>query len=928
MSDYENDYKSAIREVKKLRGVVRRIDYNISLYQRAVLERLIKLNEENGYGKIHVKAVLDAIANRPPDAKKFEGNIYEEIKAEIEKKKADPEYFDPDESNEDKQARWELTAYFNVLRKWGYTDNELSAITILADEGGVDWVDNYYERMKEAKKEEKLNPVKPDKIFIEKLTEKKQLELAVDETVSPEILKELAKSKYVDVMVETAENPNTPEEVLKEFAGSENKELRKAVAKNPVAGAEILDKLSKDEDEDVRYYVAKNKNTAPEVLRHLSEEEKGFEYSALNMVLAMNLRTPVDVLEMIAGNKGCQGSKEAIESLKEIEKRKQCDWETIFAESKTPLEIKETIVSRPETTFAGQVKNESSESKNSLAADHITGIRIMENEKNKNVEALANHLAMSEWKRQILARYAADAAQREKIKNAFDFIDCVSFNSAVQFYHSPYYGKTRAVPLRLRLNEPEDFKETVDVLKKHDLFFGYIKETYKNALLRVTDLEEYLKYGILEKRPLKESLKEANKDFENIKKFNIAYAPEWEEKMDVKEMVKKREDEWAVWHKENFTDEPVENHGPLSIENTYAFYDLNGKFNLKDAVITPEDVRAVKLMTLYYKNENGNENLEKFHNQLEENYGSKKKAEKRFALLENALGGYFGWGQGSYTCFYLNIPNKIMKPDTVNKTNTALQIPSPEVNESVAKPQTPFAGQNLNESSEPEISVSTVHIGKIRDMFIEALEKDKLPFNKSVMPGTTELPYIMFKEELFDRSNSVAAALHMALIDSDDPRYCGEGMVEENFALVKNAVPFKAFYKITKENGEYKEIEKVFYNAKQVEGDGLQEYEKPPEIKNALDYVYKAEKRETPAEQLQENITKWQIALETNHPFLPPEKDFTNKEYIDAIRGLTDKQLALLCYAACKEADKILEGYGKKPKIENNFKIKGNGIKL
>ena len=78
----------------------------------------------------------------------------------------------------------------------------------------------------------------------------------------------------MNVILEEANNSNTPPEVLEDLSRDEDYRVREAVAKNPNTSPEILENLSHDEDQFVREAVAYNSNTPPEVLENLSHDSE------------------------------------------------------------------------------------------------------------------------------------------------------------------------------------------------------------------------------------------------------------------------------------------------------------------------------------------------------------------------------------------------------------------------------------------------------------------------------------------------------------------------------------------------------------------------------------------------------------------------------------------------------------------------------
>jgi len=271
--------------------------------------------------------------------------------------------------------------------------------------------------------------------------------------------------------------------------------------------------------------------------------------------------------------------------------------------------------------------------------------------------------------------------------------------------------------------------------------------------------------------------------------------------------------------------------------------------------------------------------------------------------------------------------NEIAK-ESLNKLDGQTSPKTPlEVRENTNSYGNSFALPSKNKSTkeETEIKDQNAHIADIRSMFIEALEKDNLPFNKEYKSEEAELPYINGDEQLFENSNVVAAALHMAKIGSDDPRYFDEDEVFKFGSISTDAKPLMAAFKGADLEGNQKEMLLNFYNGAQIKG--IEPYEFPYEETPDNEPVVAA-KCETPEAQLKENITQWQVALAASRPFVPPKTEFTNQDYIAAIKSMTENQLSVLCYGSGKEAERILEGQKKETGLENQNKIEGGGVKL
>jgi len=257
-----------------------------------------------------------------------------------------------------------------------------------------------------------------------------------------------------------------------------------------------------------------------------------------------------------------------------------------------------------------------------------------------------------------------------------------------------------------------------------------------------------------------------------------------------------------------------------------------------------------------------------------------------------------------------------------------------ETHESPVEYNKPVAGQSENEFCEPRkteennapgLKGASAHIAGIKEMFIDLLEKDNLPFNKkNYYVDVAETPYDAEKAEYFEKSNAVAAVLHMASIGSKDPRYYRKETIERgaeptaDSMLSEDAMPLKVLYRETNKDGEYENKTQIFYNGAQIKK--IEPYKDmfPPPCPTE---VIKAEECATPEAQLKENITKWQVAVWEGKGFIPSKTTFANNDFITVIKGMTDNQLSSLCYVCDKEANRILEQSQQKPELQNQNKI-------
>jgi len=193
-----------------------------------------------------------------------------------------------------------------------------------------------------------------------------------------------------------------------------------------------------------------------------------------------------------------------------------------------------------------------------------------------------------------------------------------------------------------------------------------------------------------------------------------------------------------------------------------------------------------------------------------------------------------------------------------------------------------------------------------KNRLIVAIIKNNVPFQRPVKSDVAELPYDASNNEVFEKSNCLNAALHMANIKSSDPRYYEETHIPEGGELRERAKPATMLFRVTdKESGEYKEKYAVYYNAAQIAN--IKEYEPPVSSCGANDGI-KSEKKESPVEQLREDFTQWQVALAEGKSFAPTKTNFTQTDYVNAIKALTDKELAEFCNESYKNFNLLLEG--------------------
>jgi len=231
----------------------------------------------------------------------------------------------------------------------------------------------------------------------------------------------------------------------------------------------------------------------------------------------------------------------------------------------------------------------------------------------------------------------------------------------------------------------------------------------------------------------------------------------------------------------------------------------------------------------------------------------------------------------------------------------------------------------------PEIKDENKQIAEIRSMLLKTIEDDKMPFIRRAAFVYKEPPFDGKTEELFTKNNLVAAALHMALIGTKDPRYYKAEEIKSGFELDKDAVPVTMAYRQTNDNGNYGEKFEVYYNAGQIKG--IEPYKEPEYSGN--DRVEKPGPKNNPIQQLQENIINWEVALGERGIYDPHNKyEFSKEDYTRAVKIMTEKQIAEICYYADERSNEIIkQRQGEKnlllsagTKEENNLKGGGRGL--
>jgi hypothetical protein len=108
---------------------------------------------------------------------------------------------------------------------------------------------------------------------------------------------------------------------------------------------------------------------------------------------------------------------------------------------------------------------------------------------------------------------------------------------------------------------------------------------------------------------------------------------------------------------------------------------------------------------------------------------------------------------------------------------------------------------------------------QLKALLDDAVEKDRVPWEKELKASASFAPFDYESGRAFSRSNLIAASLHMACIDSKDPRYLSEEkMRSAGLTADEKAVPLKAAYRVTAKDGSYKSETVSYYNAKDIAG--------------------------------------------------------------------------------------------------------------
>jgi hypothetical protein len=213
-----------------------------------------------------------------------------------------------------------------------------------------------------------------------------------------------------------------------------------------------------------------------------------------------------------------------------------------------------------------------------------------------------------------------------------------------------------------------------------------------------------------------------------------------------------------------------------------------------------------------------------------------------------------------------------------------------------------FKSPEISQTAQ-ETKTENTQVSQLRGLLEKAVQTGSAPFQKEVKAGKDEIAYNGKTEFMFTGSNALSAALHKESIGSTDPRYYSENEIKDTLNLKDNAVPLVvSFRSLNKSTSVYEEKKLQFYNAAEI--DGLPPYQKPAISIHAKEIV-SSQVKEKPEYQMQEDITNWTLALKTGRCFAPAKTNFTNDDYLQSVKKMTDKQIVNMCYYAAKRADEI-----------------------
>jgi len=450
-------------------------------------------------------------------------------------------------------------------------------------------------------------------------------------------------------------------------------------------------------------------------------------------------------------------------------------------------------------------------------------------------------------------------------KNAADvmaYIDSISFNSSPDNREREFFN-------RQTLQKPEGMKGKLEVLKTNEMFYEFVKETYIGTVQNSIKQEENFKKVQVQEK----ALKEAQSDLANVKEFIKTNIPEWADKIELaaKESLKAAE---------SIKTEPVSVTAPEVKEEIAPETKIE---TAKQAPVETEEVEQVKVQETIQQ-------TAPKERSPEQNTVPEQTAD--VSIPEPSLHSH---------------ESPATEPTVEQKTIAA------EKTETVSETKQELVTESAKSDKKAE-----TQIGQIKVMMANALEAGTVPFQNKAEGGVTELPYNPENEIEFERSNNVAAALHMANIGSDDPRYVSEDAIKAKYELKEGAVPVPMVFKGKGNDGNYVEKTEAYYNAAQIEG--FEPYKAPqPSVK--ADVVVEAKTCETPAEQLQENLVNWNVAVSEGKTFVPGKTQFGKEDFIGAVKNMNENQIAGLCYKGTEKANEILAQHRKEESMEHQQQV-------
>jgi hypothetical protein len=178
--------------------------------------------------------------------------------------------------------------------------------------------------------------------------------------------------------------------------------------------------------------------------------------------------------------------------------------------------------------------------------------------------------------------------------------------------------------------------------------------------------------------------------------------------------------------------------------------------------------------------------------------------------------------------------------------------------------------RELLDSTHPDILEKHYPINssqQFRELLGAAAVFGKIPWDKNISPARAFAPFNYETGRRFSHFNLITASLHMAVIDSKDPRFLSEDKIKEaGLSLKDNALPFKADYKTAAKDGSYQNKTVTLYNAKDI--DGLPPLALPKTADEHTPTI-KAERVNDPTDQVSNNMAGFIAALSLNKGFEP-----------------------------------------------------------